>query len=185
MLEMPNPNSANHPSTPNPSNLSDTVHNLKINPRLSPTRVIDVTAPRQALNRIEKKVRLYASRIDELATELRALVDNLGADIVTATRSPASATVSHIIECVADHTGIGTNAIRSIRRDVATVRARHIAFYLASELTMGSLTDLGSYFGRDHTTILFGVRKIRRLMSTDKILRDDVEAIAAIIEGRQ
>ena len=180
MLEMPNePNAANHTPAPDPDNLCKTAHKAKI----SPIKVIDIAAPRAALDKIEKRIRLYASRIDQLAAELRDLVDNLGAGIVTAT-PPASATVTHIIDCVAEHTGVGANAIRSIRQDRTTVRARHTAFYLASELTSLSLPKLGSFFGRDHTTILHGINNVRRRLQTSAALRDDIEAITATIEGR-
>jgi chromosomal replication initiator protein len=55
------------------------------------------------------------------------------------------------------------------------VRARHVAIYLARQLTRCSYEDLGHYFGRrDHTTALHAVQRI------GAALRSDIEISQAI-----
>jgi hypothetical protein len=72
--------------------------------------------------------------------------------------------------------------IRSQRRTKAVVRARQIAMYLAKTMTEQSLPELGRRFGgRDHTTILHGVRKIEGLIVKDQELAAMVERIKSII----
>lgn len=52
----------------------------------------------------------------------------------------------------------------SIRRDVVTVLAKHECYWRAKQETSWSLPAIGRYFGgRDHTTILHGVRKYGKL----------------------
>lgn len=54
---------------------------------------------------------------------------------------------------------------------------RHVAIYLCHELTGHSLTAIGNYFGgRDHTTVIFAVRKIKR-----GELAGEVDAVRKII----
>src|SRR5208282_2515025 len=61
----------------------------------------------------------------------------------------------------------------------------HIAMYLAKELTPRSLPDIGRRIGgRDHTTVLHGVRKIAALIKRDPNLAAEVATIRARIVGR-
>ena len=49
---------------------------------------------------------------------------------------------------------------------------------LSKQLTMRSLPDIGRRFGgRDHTTIMHGVRRIEELMATDSQLSDDLQLL--------
>lgn len=68
----------------------------------------------------------------------------------------------------------------SHRRLAAIVRPRQIAVYLARELTLLSLPQIGAKFGgRDHTTALVSHRKIARLMASDARLATDVTQLRA------
>ena len=63
------------------------------------------------------------------------------------------------------------NDMEANRRDKIIVLPRHISIYLCKTLTLKSLPELGRQFGdRDHTTILFAIRKITRLMLTNEWL---------------
>lgn len=48
----------------------------------------------------------------------------------------------------------------SRRRERRIVRARHVFFYLARELTSKSFPEIGYSFGFNHTTVLHGVRRV-------------------------
>lgn len=59
-------------------------------------------------------------------------------------------------------------------------RPRHVVMYLAKELTGRSLPEIGRLLGgRDHTTILHGVRKIARLIELGDPVASDVMAVRA------
>lgn len=147
------------------------------------TRVINLTAPRKELDRLEKSIRQHIARIDSLTAELRSIVDSLGENVVTVT-APSSAAVMRIIECVAAHTGVSADTIRSERQLGPIARARQICFYLADEMTSFSMTKLGQFFGRDYSTVRHGIHKIRGLLLIDAKLKSDIAAITATIEGR-
>ena len=63
-------------------------------------------------------------------------------------------------------------------------RPRMVAMFLCRELTQRSQPELGRLFHRDHTTILWDVRRITALMETDADLRAHVEAIRARLNPR-
>ena len=63
-------------------------------------------------------------------------------------------------------------------------RPRQIAMYLAKQLTPRSLPEIGRRFGgRDHTTIMHGVRRIEELMTTDSQMADDLQLLRRQLEG--
>lgn len=74
--------------------------------------------------------------------------------------------------------GVSVGDILSPRRFKSITLPRQVAMYLAKKLTGRSLPEIGRRFGgRDHTTIMSGVKKITRLLTIDAEL---VRAIAAI-----
>ena len=81
---------------------------------------------------------------------------------------PPKVYVVTIVDVVAKHYGISATDIFSKRRDKWVVLPRHVAIYLARQLTLRSLPDLGKRFGgRDHTSCLHAIRKIEGLRASD------------------
>ena len=62
--------------------------------------------------------------------------------------------------------------------------ARQIAMYLAKQMTSRSLPEIGRRFGgRDHTTIMHGVKKIEELRSADRSLAEDIDLLRRLLEA--
>jgi chromosomal replication initiator protein len=62
-------------------------------------------------------------------------------------------------------------------------RPRQIAMYLSKQLTDRSLPDIGRRFGgRDHTTIMHGVRKIEELRASDAQLAEDIDLLRRLLQ---
>lgn len=87
---------------------------------------------------------------------------------------------------VARYFGLSRRELISSCRDAKLVLARHLAMYFCRTLTGSSLPQIGRRFGgRDHTTVLNGVRRMTDLMSIDAavaahagVLRPELEALA-------
>lgn len=93
-------------------------------------------------------------------------------------------TVEDIQKKVAAHYNIRVADMHSPRRARAVARPRQVAMYLCKTLTQHSLPEIGRKFGgRDHTTIIHGVRKIEELMTSDRALQDDVQLLTRTITG--
>lgn len=81
---------------------------------------------------------------------------------------PDRVEVRDIIKAVAIHYDVRKADMLSARRTANVVRPRQVAMYLAKQITLRSLPDIGRRFGnRDHTTVLHAVRKIGALRQTD------------------
>jgi chromosomal replication initiator protein len=97
-------------------------------------------------------------------------------------RSPKTVAPRDIIDATAHYFRISPSAILSVHQDKGLSRARHIAMWICRTHLFLSLPELGRAFCRDHTTVLFNVRKIgAQLDAGDVFLRRDVDAIESVI----
>ena len=104
------------------------------------------------------------------------------ADILRA--SDRKLTIEEIQRKVAEHYNIRLSDMIGPKRLRNIARPRQVAMYLAKQLTPRSLPEIGRRFGgRDHTTIIHGVRKIEELMSTDSQLSDDLLLLRRLLQG--
>ncbi|MCD4685980.1 MAG: chromosomal replication initiator protein DnaA, partial [Anaerolineae bacterium] len=94
---------------------------------------------------------------------------------IVAERAPR---LSQIFEAAAEYHQLSMDDILSKRRTQKIARARQIAMYLAREVTDASLPQIGEALGgRNHTTVLYGYKKIAAAIDEDDVLRDEVSHI--------
>ncbi|MDR5652466.1 chromosomal replication initiator protein DnaA [Ruixingdingia sedimenti] len=104
------------------------------------------------------------------------------ADILRA--SDRKISVEDIQRKVAEHYNVRLADLIGPKRVRTIARPRQVAMYLSKHLTTRSLPDIGRRFGgRDHTTIMHGVRKVEELMATDSQLADDLQMLRRQLEG--
>jgi chromosomal replication initiator protein len=93
-------------------------------------------------------------------------------------------TIEEIQRKVAEHYNIRLSDMIGPKRLRNIARPRQVAMYLSKQLTPRSLPEIGRRFGgRDHTTIMHGVRKIEELMTTDSQLADDLQLLRRLLQG--
>lgn len=81
--------------------------------------------------------------------------------------------------------GVSRDDILCPTRKKEVVRPRQVGMYLARKMTDKSLPDIARRFGnRDHTTGMYAVNKMARLIEIDSILAAEVDAIRAAIVVR-
>jgi chromosomal replication initiator protein len=86
--------------------------------------------------------------------------------------------VEDIQKKVAEHFNIKVADMHSPRRSRSIARPRQIAMYLAKQLTSRSLPEIGRKFGgRDHTTVIHGVKKIEELLLTDASMAEEIDLL--------
>lgn len=91
-------------------------------------------------------------------------------------------TLENIQKTVADYYKIRVADILSKRRSRNVARPRQVAMAIAKELTNHSLPEIGDAFGgRDHTTVLHAVRKVKELRESDHHIDDDFNSLVRII----
>jgi chromosomal replication initiator protein len=104
------------------------------------------------------------------------------ADILRA--SDRKITVEEIQRKVSDHYNIRLSDLIGPKRLRTFARPRQIAMYLSKQLTSRSLPEIGRRFGgRDHTTVMHGVRRIEELKTTDSQIAEDLELLRRSLEA--
>lgn len=90
--------------------------------------------------------------------------------------------IALITEVAASFYGVERTELLSQRRGAAAVRPRHVAMYLAKRMTPKTLGEIGTRIGgRDHTTVMYGVRKIETAMVADPDFAEEVTACEAAV----
>ncbi|MXW85329.1 MAG: chromosomal replication initiator protein DnaA [Boseongicola sp. SB0673_bin_14] len=93
-------------------------------------------------------------------------------------------TVEEIQRKVSEHFNIRLSDLIGPKRVRTFARPRQIAMYLSKQLTSRSLPEIGRRFGgRDHTTIMHGVRRIEELKQQDSQIADHVELLRRSLEA--
>lgn len=96
------------------------------------------------------------------------------------TPKPQHPLIVDIQRHVAKHYGVTRVDMISPRRTDNIVKPRQMAMYLSKEFTTRSLPEIGRKFGgRDHTTVIHAIRKIRTLAWKDWTIAHDVALLEA------
>lgn len=75
-----------------------------------------------------------------------------------------------IKRAIASHFEVSVRDLISARRTANVILPRQIGIYLAKELTLLSLPQIGRNFGgRDHTTVLHAIHKIAALLNDSEV----------------
>ena len=90
--------------------------------------------------------------------------------------------IQNIKKIVADYFKIKTTDFNSQSRARNIVRPRQMAMSLCKELTNESLPEIGKAFGgKDHSTVLHAMKKIKQLSSENMLVKHDYESLKKII----
>jgi len=119
---------------------------------------------------IASRVRANVRHLEGVLVRLTALTE-LGRTKITvglaeevlrdyASAEPPALTLERIAQVTADHFNVSLDLIRGKRRTNTIALPRQVAMYLARQKTGLSLSDIGNWFKRDHTTVLHACGKI-------------------------
>ncbi|QJF49655.1 chromosomal replication initiator protein DnaA [Roseobacter ponti] len=92
-------------------------------------------------------------------------------------------TVEEIQRKVSDHYNIRLSDMIGPKRLRSYARPRQVAMYLCKKMTSRSLPEIGRRFGgRDHTTVMHGVKRIEELKVQDGQIAEDLELLRRALE---
>jgi chromosomal replication initiator protein len=89
-------------------------------------------------------------------------------------------TMADVLRATARHFGLDGSDLTSKGRRQELVAPRQIAMYLIRDLTSHSFPEIGEFFGgRDHSTVLYAVKKIQERLDDDAELAKTVAEVRA------
>ena len=89
-----------------------------------------------------------------------------------------------IISETSRYYGIDEEALQGRQRSKNTAIARHVSMYLIRNLTSMSLEDIGQIFEKNHSTVLYSIRKVEDLIKTDPEMAAAVRDITSNLNAR-
>jgi chromosomal replication initiator protein len=93
-------------------------------------------------------------------------------------------TVEEIQRKVSEHYNIRLSDMIGPKRVRSYARPRQVAMYLSKNMTSRSLPEIGRRFGgRDHTTVMHGVKRIEELKVQDGQIAEDLELLRRALEA--
>ncbi|MEL6618501.1 MAG: chromosomal replication initiator protein DnaA [Pseudomonadota bacterium] len=93
-------------------------------------------------------------------------------------------TVEEIQRKVSEHYNIRLSDMIGPKRLRSYARPRQVAMYLSKHMTSRSLPEIGRRFGgRDHTTVMHGVKRIEELKQSDGQIAEDLELLRRSLEA--
>lgn len=89
-----------------------------------------------------------------------------------------------IISHVCKFYSVDEDVLRGTLKTKGASEARQVAMYLVRKLTNMSLPDIGKEFNKDHTTVLYAIRKVETgLKNKDSALQDNIRDITSNINA--
>ena len=142
-------------------------------------------------SRIERNIRELEGaliRVTAFASLNKTVIDKSLAEIVLrdliADASTTQISIATIIAATSEYFEITMEELRGPAKTRAIAMPRQIAMYLCRELTDLSLPKIGQAFGRDHTTVMYAERKIKKEMASRREVFDHVKELTTRIRQR-
>ncbi len=90
----------------------------------------------------------------------------------------SSLTPDDIVKAVAKYFDLKPSDLKSQKRLKKISQARQIAMYLCRDITSASFPEIGERFGgKDHSTVIYAVKKIEELIRDNPEVRNDIKKI--------
>ena len=151
--------------------------------------------PEDVLNYIAININKNVRQIEGTVKKIKAYRDlnNMPMDLQHISRAindmfksegSALPTPGLIISQVCKFYSVDETVLRGTLKNKGTSEARQVAMYLVRQLTNLSLPDIGTEFGRDHTTVLYAIRKVEvELKKGNEQLQNNIRDITANINS--
>ena len=142
---------------------------------------INVTNNVRQIEGTVKKIMAYRDLNDmplDLPNVSRAIADMFKSE------GNALPTPSLIISQVCKFYSVDETVLRGTLKNKGTAEARQVAMYLIRKLTNLSFPDIGKEFARDHSTVIYAIRKVEvALKNGDTTMQNNIRDITANINS--
>lgn len=154
-------------------------HKMKLMGKTLPSEIVDLIA-----QNIQTNIRDLEACLNTIVSyaELTKgpFTTELAKKIIfnTFTQEASPVSIEAIQKVVAEYFNLNYSDMRSKKRPKNISFPRQVAFYLASEMTEYSTTEIGQEFGgRDHSTVMHGCQKIVDKLNSDASFEETIQIL--------
>lgn len=127
-----------------------------------------------ALRRTNANATILNIKQDDLKS-YSMIVDSVLADMKLQSKLNTTIDPQNVLKYVAKKFNLEVKDIVGSGRNSDVSLARHIAMYIIRELTELSYPNIGAYFGKDHTSVIYACRKLRESTKKDPNLKRTID----------
>lgn len=107
-----------------------------------------------------------------------AEIEMLREEVAIAALAGPCVRVAEVLEAVSEQLDVRVADILSERRMQPIAVARHVTMFLARELTLRSLQEIGTLLGRkDHSSVFHGIKNVEKWIAQGSSIIADIDAI--------
>lgn len=159
--------------------------------------ILNFNIPDDVVEFIATKLKSNIRQIEGVVTKMNALslVSQIKPTIIVAQsvikdivsdHQPIPITVDKIITEAANIYNVEPDEIRSSKRNSPVSLARQVAMYVIQEITGLPYETIGDEFnGRDHSTVVYAIKNVKKMMSKDSSFQSVVEDLIKNIKANQ
>ena len=137
----------------------------------------DVRKLEGALTRVIAYATIMNSKKIDIDLTIEALGDFIGKNIISKNK------IDKVIKLIAEKYNLTPEDIKGKKRLSKIALPRQIGMYICRQYLEESLPKIGSEFGgKDHTTVMHAVNKVKKMVEKDKSLEKEIEKIAREIK---
>ncbi|WP_238366328.1 chromosomal replication initiator protein DnaA [Mesobacterium pallidum] len=153
---------------------------VELDPRVLEFLALRISTNVRVLEGALTRLYAFASLVGQRIT--MELAQDCLADVLRA--SERKITIEEIQRKVSEHYNIRLSDMIGPKRLRLIARPRQVAMYLCKHMTSRSLPEIGRHFGgRDHTTVMHGVKRIDELKQQDGQIAEDLEMLRRALEA--
>lgn len=158
-------------------------------------QLLDIDIPNDVVEYIAEKLKTNIRQLEGTVKKIKAysgightpsiiLAQNAIRDILS-DNQPMPVTVEKIISEISRTFGVSSDDIRSNKRSSTISKARQISMYVVREITGMPMESIGAEFGgRDHSTVIYALNQVEKLMEKDSKTRATVNDIIKNIRDK-
>ncbi len=153
-----------------------------------------VTVPNDVIGLICQNIQSNVRDLEKALTKLTAYSNLVNRTITLDIASrelreffsaPMNVSLDTIQRVTADYFGLSQNELKGKKRTRAIAFPRHLAMYIARDVTELSTTEIGLEFGgRDHTTVMHACQRVAERKRTDPTLEPVISHLTRTITQR-
>jgi chromosomal replication initiator protein len=106
------------------------------------------------------KIVAYAELVNKSIT-LEIAQEQLRDLFVNTVRQTSNITMDMVVRTVAEHFNLTPNEIKAKQKTKGILYPRQLAMYIARKITDYTFEEIGRYFGKDHTTAMYGDKAVK------------------------
>ena len=110
----------------------------------------------------------------EQITPTIAIAQSAIKDIVVNDIPPLPVTIKRVVDEVSRTTGVSVEDIYSKKRTASIANARKMSFYIIRNVTDMSYSAIGEEFKKDHTTVMYNIEEMEKLLANNSSLNSQV-----------